>query len=254
MDDRTNTIAGWALAGGIAALGLSIVSGEYFHAGRPEKMGYVVEGVEEEAGAEGGAPAQPIEFYLASADPTKGADVFKKCAACHNAEKGGANALGPNLWGVLGESIGKGANGFAFSDALSGKGGAWNWGNLNEWLTSPKKFAPGTKMTFAGLGKPEDRANVIAYLNQQSDSPLPMPAAPAAGAAPAAAAPAEGAAPAEAAPASAAAPTAEAGATEAAKGKDVPVQTEAQAAKSPKGNIAGPAAPAVSGTSQQERR
>jgi len=201
MDDRANTIAGWALAGGIAALGLSILSGEYFHAERPEKMGYTVEGVEEE-GAEGGAAAEkPIEFYLASADPAKGADVFKKCAACHNAENGGPNALGPNLWGVLGEPIGQGAHGFAFSDALKSKGGTWNWDNLSQWLKSPKAFAPGTKMTFAGLSKPEDRANVIAYLNKQSNGPLPMPAvpaeaAPAAGAAPAAAdnaaAPAEG--------------------------------------------------------------
>ncbi len=200
MDDRANTIAGWALAGGIAALGLSILSGEYFHSERPEKMGYVVEGVEEEGDAGGGAAAeQPIAFYLASADPAKGADVFKKCAACHNADKGGANALGPNLWGVLGEGIGQGAQGFAFSDALKSKGGAWDWQNLSDWLKSPKAFAPGTKMTFAGLSKPEDRANVIAYLNQQSDAPKPMPAAPAA-AAPAAegeaadnaAAPAEG--------------------------------------------------------------
>lgn len=241
MDDRTNTIAGWALAGGIAALGLSIVSGEYFHAERPEKMGYVVEGVEEEGGAEGGAPAQPVEFYLASADPAKGADVFKKCAACHVAANGGANGLGPNLWNVVGKEIGKGG-GFPFSDALASKGGTWEWTNLNDWLASPKKFAPGTKMTFAGLGKPEDRANVIAYLNQQSSAPNPMPAAPAAAAAPA-----------EGGPASAEAPTAAEGATEAAKGKDVAVQTEAQAAVSPKGNIRGEAAPATSGRAAQER-
>src|SRR3954462_2347351 len=108
MDDRTNTIFGWALAGGIAALGLSIVSGEYFHAERPEKMGYVVEGVEEEGGADAAGPVVPIETVLATADPAKGEQVFKKCAACHNADKGGANALGPNLWGVLGEGVGKG--------------------------------------------------------------------------------------------------------------------------------------------------
>jgi cytochrome c len=189
MDDRVNTIAGWVLAGGIVALGLTIVTGEYFHAERPEKMGYVVEGVEAEAG-EGAAEAEkPIEFYLASADPAKGEQVFKKCAACHNADKGGPNALGPNLWGVLGEPIGKGAGGFAFSDALSSKGGAWDWTGLGEWLHNPKKFAPGTKMTFAGLSKPEDRANVIAFLNQHSDAPKPIPAAPAE----AAAAPAAGA-------------------------------------------------------------
>ena len=79
--------------------------------------------------------------------------VFKKCTACHNADKGGANQLGPNLWGVLGEPIGQG-RGFAFSDALAKKGGNWNWDNLSQWLTSPQAFAPGTKMTFAGLGNP----------------------------------------------------------------------------------------------------
>jgi cytochrome c len=179
MNDRANTIAGWVLAGGIVALGLSIVTGEYFRAERPEKMGYVVEGVEAEGGESGGAAAeQPAAFYLASADPAKGADVFKKCAACHNADKGGPNALGPNLYGVVGEPIGKGANGFAFSDALSSKGGNWDWDSLFAWLKSPKAFAPGTKMTFAGLSKPEDRANVIAYLNKQSDAPKPLPSAP----------------------------------------------------------------------------
>jgi cytochrome c len=98
--------------------------------------------------------------------------------ACHNADKGGANQMGPNLWGVLGEPIGQG-KGFAFSDALAKKGGTWNWDNLSQWLTSPRAFAPGTKMTFAGLGNPEDRANVISFLNSHSDAPQPLPAAPA---------------------------------------------------------------------------
>jgi cytochrome c len=178
MDDRFNTIAGWVLFAGIVALGSSIVASEAFLSERPEKMGYPIAGVSDQP--EGGAAAeQPIEVYLAKADPAKGAEVFKKCAACHNADKGGANQLGPNLWGVLGEPIGQG-KGFAFSDALAKKGGTWNWDNLNQWLTSPKAFAPGTKMTFAGLGNPQDRANVIAYLNQQSDAPKPLPAAPAA--------------------------------------------------------------------------
>ena len=182
MDDRFNTITGWVLFAGIVALGSSIVAGEVFHSEGPEKEGYAIEGAEDTG--EGAAEAEkPIEFYLASADPAKGEQVFKKCAACHNADKGGANQLGPNLWGVLGEPIGKG-RGFAFSDALASVGGTWNWDNLSKWLTSPKKFAPGTKMTFAGLSKPEDRANVIAFLNQHSDHPLPLPAAPAEPAAP----------------------------------------------------------------------
>jgi cytochrome c len=131
-----------------------------------------------EEGAGTAEAEKPIEFYLASADPAKGADVFKKCAACHNADKGGANQLGPNLWGVLGGPIGQG-RGFAFSDALSKVGGTWNWDNLSKWLTSPRNFAPGTKMTFAGLSNPQDRANVIAFLNEHSDSKLPLPSAPA---------------------------------------------------------------------------
>jgi len=185
MDDRFNTIAGWTLFAGIVALGASIVTGETFHSERPEHMGYPIEGVVQEG--EGGAEAEkPIAFYLASADATAGEQVFKKCTACHNADKGGANALGPNLYGVLGEAIGKGANGFPFSPALAGVGGNWDWDSLNHWLTSPKKFAPGTKMTFAGLSNPQDRANVIAFLNAHSDGPLPLPAAPAEAAAPAA--------------------------------------------------------------------
>ena len=193
MDDRFNTTAGWVLFAGIIALGASIVAGETFHSERPEKMGYPIAGVAVE-GAGGSAAEEPIEAFLAKADPAKGAQVFNKCAACHNATKGGPNGLGPNLWDVLGEPVGQG-KGFAFSDALSKKGGTWNWDNLSQWLSSPRTFAAGTKMTFAGLSNPQERADVIAYLNQQSDSPLPLPAAPAP-AAPAAgdkgAAPADG--------------------------------------------------------------
>lgn len=176
MDDRFNTIAGWVLGAGIVALGASVVAGEIFHSERPEKMGYPIAGVVEGGGE--GAAEEPIEAFLAKADVAKGAQVFNKCAACHTVTNGGPNGLGPNLWGVLGEPVGKG-KGFAFSDALSSKGGSWNWDNLSQWLSSPRTFAPGTKMTFAGLGNPQERADVIAYLNQQSSSPLPLPAAPA---------------------------------------------------------------------------
>lgn len=174
MDDRKNTIAGWVLGAGIVALGAGIISGEYFHAERPEKMGYPIEGVQE-AGAGGEAAVAPIADRLATADPAAGQKVFAKCAACHNDQKGGANAIGPNLWGVVGEPIGQGANGFPFSDALKSKGGTWTFDLLDAWLTSPRQFAPGTKMTFAGLSSPKDRADVIAYLNSQSDKPLPLP-------------------------------------------------------------------------------
>jgi cytochrome c len=179
MKDRFNTVAGWVLFAGIVALGGTVLTGEIFKHERPEKMGYPIEGVVLEGDAGAAEAEKPIAFYLASADPAKGEQVFKKCAACHNADNGGPNALGPNLWGVLGEPIGAGAHGFPFSDALKSVGGTWNFENLSSWLHSPKKFAPGTKMTFAGLSDPQDRANVIAFLNQHSNSPQPMPAAPA---------------------------------------------------------------------------
>jgi cytochrome c len=184
MDNRTNTIAGWTLAACGAALGLSIVGGMIYHGERPEKMGYPIEGVAEE-GAAGGAPAVPIATLLASADPAKGAEVFKKCAACHTINQGGANGIGPNLYATVGEGIAQGKGGFAFSEALKSVGGVWDFDKLDAWLTSPRKFANGTKMTFAGLGNAQDRANVIVYLNQQGSN-LPLPAAPAADAAPAA--------------------------------------------------------------------
>ncbi len=190
MADNFNTISGWVLAGGIAALGLSIGSGMYFHADkdhRPEKMGYVIEGV---VSSEAGATAEvPIETLLATADAAKGEAVFKKCVACHTITPGGANGIGPNLHGIMGLPIGKHAAGFAYSPALSGKGGNWGWQEMNDWLANPRKFAEGTKMTFAGLGNPEDRANIMVYMNSQGSS-LPIPAAAAAPAADAAAAPA----------------------------------------------------------------
>ncbi len=170
----------------------------YFQADKhhaPETAGYAVEGVAEE-GSGSGEP--PIATLLASADVAKGEATFAKCTSCHTINQGGANGIGPNLHGVVGEAIGKGVGGFAFSDALKSKGGNWTFDSLNEWLKSPKAFAPGTKMTFAGLSKPEDRANIIAYLNAQGSN-LPLPAAEAAAPpADAAAAPAEGAS--EAAP------------------------------------------------------
>ncbi|ATI78949.1 MULTISPECIES: c-type cytochrome [Sphingobium] len=190
MGDRFNTVAGWALFAGIIALGGAIVSSKYFHDERPEKMGYAIEGVEVEG--EGGGDSGPgLNTLLASADVAAGEKVFAKCAACHTVNQGGANGIGPNLYATVGEGIGQGKGGFAFSEALKSKGGEWSFDNLDHWLKSPREFAPGTKMTFAGLSNPADRANLIAWLNTQGSN-LPLPAADAAPAAADNAAPAEG--------------------------------------------------------------
>ena len=162
MGDRFNTVAGWALFAGIIALGGAIVSSKYFEAERPEKMGYAIEGVEAEG--EGGDSGPSLNTLLASADVAAGEKVFAKCAACHTVNQGGANGIGPNLWGTVGEAIAVGKAGFAFSDALKSKGGEWSFDNLDHWLKSPREFAPGTKMTCAGLSNPADRAILIAWL------------------------------------------------------------------------------------------
>jgi len=173
MDNRTNVIAMMVLGASVVALGATLVTGEFFEAGRPEKMGYTVEGVEADAGAAAPAAVVPIATMMATADQAKGAEVFKKCASCHSIADGGANGIGPNLWGVVGKPHGA-HPGFAYSDNLKAKPGNWDFEALNAWLTKPSAYVPGTKMNFAGLSKPEDRANVIAYLNAQGSN-LPMP-------------------------------------------------------------------------------
>jgi len=177
MDDRFNTIAGWTLFGGIVALGLSSLSAHYFQADKRhelEKPGYAIEGVEEEGGA--GEAAVPLPVLLAAADPAKGQALFAKCKACHTDAQGGANGIGPNLWATMGEGIAQGKGGFAFSDSLKGKGGTWTFEAMDAWLANPKKFAEGTKMSFAGLPKGEDRANMLVYLNSLGSN-LPLPKA-----------------------------------------------------------------------------
>ena len=176
MDDRFNTAAGWLLFAGIIGLGLSSVSSKYFHGDGgepPEEGGYPVEGAV--AGAEGD-DGPPLANLLAAGDVAEGQKVFAKCTACHTVAQGGANGIGPNLWAVMGTPIGAHAAGFAYSSALADKGGTWGYEEMDAWLKSPRGFASGTKMSFAGLSNPEDRANVILYMRDNGGGPpLPEP-------------------------------------------------------------------------------
>ena len=132
--------------------------------------------VEEQAAATAPAEKQdpPVESLLASANPSAGETAMKACAVCHSWTKGGGNKIGPNLYGVVGRDIGK-EPGFSYSSAVASKGGKWTFDDLYQWIKNPKAFIPGDKMAFAGVKDPQERANIIAYLDKQSDNPLPLP-------------------------------------------------------------------------------
>jgi cytochrome c len=174
---------------------------------------------QQEAAAKPKEAEKPLPVLLASANVEAGQKTAKVCTACHSWEKGGPNKIGPDLYGVVGRPVAS-HEGFQYSSALKEKGGDWTFDKLFAFIHSPKTYAPGTKMTFAGLPDAQDRANVIAFLNTQSDKPLPLPKPQeaSAGGAPAqsggAAAPAQGAAP-SGAPAQGQAPTAAAPAAKA---------------------------------------
>ncbi len=166
------------VAGIIAALG-GFVSKQLVHPHQPHEFAYNVE--EMEAPSAGGAAkvamAEPILALIAAADAGKGEKVAKACAACHTFNSGGPDGVGPNLYNVLGGAKDH-RPGFAYSGALLEHGGStWTYAELNKFLWKPKAYAPGTKMSFVGLKKPEDRAAVIAYLRTLAPSPKAEPSA-----------------------------------------------------------------------------
>ena len=176
---ETNKIVGAVLFTLLALQALNIAAGAAFSPRPPAKPGYEIAVAPPKGEAEkAAAPAaeEPIEVALAKADPKHGEQDAKICQTCHTLGKGEPNKIGPNLWGVVGRSKGS-EPGFGYSDGMKAKGGTWTVDDLNKFLTSPREFVPGTKMTFAGFPKESTRANVIAYLNTLSDSPKPLPVA-----------------------------------------------------------------------------
>jgi len=164
------------LVAGIAFMVCGLVANGLVWPETPEKPAIKVEA----AAPSGGAAPKPVELapiapLLAKADPAAGeADTKKFCVACHTFTEGGANGIGPNLYNVVGSPVIHEQN-YNYSAALKAKTGNWTYEDLNHWLYKPSLYAPGTRMTFAGLNSEKDRANVIAYLRSLSKNPQPLP-------------------------------------------------------------------------------
>jgi cytochrome c len=175
-----NKILGAILGTCLGVLAINIAAGAIFAPGKPAKPGYEIAVPEETKPAEGQPaapePEVPIEQLLAKADVGKGENAAKKCQACHTFDKGGRTLVGPNLWGVVGRPKAS-VPGFNYSAALKAKGGNWTLEELNHFIANPKAAVPGTSMTFAGVSRAGERADIIVYLNSRADNPAPLPKA-----------------------------------------------------------------------------
>ncbi len=175
-----NKIAGAVLAGALAVVAINEIANVAVAPVFPEKSAYAIDtgetGTAKAETAESADEGPSLGALLSSADIAKGQKAFKKCSACHTVDDGGANKIGPNLYAVVGGAKGA-AGGFSYSAALTEKGGDWTYEDLDAFLTKPKGFIKGTKMSFSGLKRPGERANVIAYLRSLGSESVPLPSA-----------------------------------------------------------------------------
>ena len=173
-----NKIVAAVLMVALLVIGIGKLSDVIFHVEKPEKPGYSVEVEVSESVSVSSSTEESDKIDIASlmamGDIAHGEKVFKKCAACHSIVKGGKNAIGPALYNVVGRKIGA-IEDYKYSKALVAYDKNWTFEELNGFLIKPAKWIKGTKMAYAGLRKEKDRASVIKYLNQNSDSPLQLP-------------------------------------------------------------------------------
>mgnify|MGYP001254305511 FL=1 len=162
----------------ILVLGINKISDVIFYVEKPEKSAYQVANVSTSTTVEVTSENQStgsgdIMVLLTSANASEGEKIFKQCAACHSIAKGGANKIGPALWGVLGRKAGS-VSDYKYSKAMASYGKSWSFEEMSGFLLKPKEWIKGTKMSFMGLKKAKDRAAVILYMNQNTDIPLPI--------------------------------------------------------------------------------
>ena len=174
-----NKIVACVLVVALVIIGITNLSEILYEVEQPKVAHFQVEGLEDLSGdIEISEVVEAVEetsimILLASADLGKGEKVFKKCSSCHVPNEGGANKIGPALWNIVNKDIGV-AEDYDYSNALASYGGTWSYEELNGFLKNPKKYVEGTKMSFSGLKKENDRANVILYLRSLSNSPAPI--------------------------------------------------------------------------------
>ena len=173
-----NKIVGAILMVALLVIGIGKLSDVVFYVEKPETPGYSVEVEAATTVSTSNLSSESdkidIAALMAMGDIAHGEKVFKKCAACHSIVKGGKNAIGPALYNVVGRKVGA-IEDYKYSKALAGYDNNWTFEELNGFLIKPAKWIKGTKMAYAGLRKEKDRASVIKYLNENSDSPLPLP-------------------------------------------------------------------------------
>jgi len=174
-----NKIAAAVLIALLTIKGADLISEVLIHPKILKENAFKIEGVSVSASAEVGAQPEKkgpgaIEPLLAAANAAQGAQVFKKCTSCHTIDKGGSNRIGPNLHSIVGAPKAKHSD-YTYSKAMGSKGGSWTYDDLNVYLYQPRDFVPGTKMSFAGIKDDKERADLIAYLRQETDNPPPLP-------------------------------------------------------------------------------
>ncbi len=170
-----NKLAGALLGACVFAMGLGILGEAIYTNAPPAKAGYELPEAKTETAAAQPVAAVPLPVLLAKADATKGQADTKVCQACHNFEKGAGAKIGPPLYGVVDRPKGTVA-GFDYSAGLKAKGGAWDYADIDQFLTNPKGYITGTKMGYAGEAEANKRADILAYLRSLSDNPVPLPA------------------------------------------------------------------------------
>ena len=162
----------------LLVIGLGKIADGVFHVNKPENPGYKIE-IENQSTATISQTTKVVEkiditAVMAQGDIVNGEKIFKKCAACHSINKGGKNKIGPALYNVVGRAVGN-LDDYKYSKALASYGKEWTFEELNGFLQKPASYLKGTKMSYAGLRKEKDRASIIKYLNQSSDSPKLLP-------------------------------------------------------------------------------